>query len=183
MPENFWNRNFYCQQFSFNPVPGPWLVWTNEIPSSVWHNQVRIPDVVPVHSAPAPTNPGPKRILFLKSSILGHFACHLTPPADFKTTSHRTFRPPFCILHLELPLCLLLESSTWFSYFYISLLYFSEIYIFTYPYIFPRVLAAATLNLSGRTSILAAPGSVQRAVFARYRPSARPSPLLPPPRV
>lgn len=53
---------------------------------------------------------------------------------------------------------------------------------FTYPYIFPRVLAATTLNLSGRISILAAPGSDQRAVFARSRSSAQPSPLLPPPR-
>lgn len=53
---------------------------------------------------------------------------------------------------------------------------------FTYPYIFPRVLAAATLNLSGRTSILTAPGFNQRSVFARSRSSAQPSPLHPPPR-
>lgn len=144
----------------------------------VRHNQVSRPDVVPAHPTPI--------IQGLQASWswnLGSWVTLLVLSCSQPTLRQRvtqTFCPSFCILHPRL----LLESTICFRHFNISWLYFSpEILFFTYPYIFPRVLAATTLNLSGRTSILAAPGSDQRAVFARSRPSAQPSPLLPPPRV
>lgn len=52
--------------------------------------------------------------------------------------SHRTFGPPFCILHPELPPPPLLQSSTWISYCYISLLHFSKTYIVLHTRIFFR---------------------------------------------